>query len=502
MRLLGKAGYNRRRRGLAYWISRAKKRGATVTRRRSQPARIRRDTGPSVGSAARKSTQDGGRGALPGGPRAAHVIRSCLQRAKGFAHAQVSAGNRASEAAAIAIDPAARRGLDLVLFGAVLLLFGIGVVMVYSASAVYAAAKYQDGMYFLKRQLLYGGAGLGALYVGWRIDYRHYRRWIYPLLGTSVLLLIGLLVPGLARKVDGATRWLRFAGISFQPSELVKVTLVLYLAHSLSRKSPDRLRLFSVGFLPPLAVASLIAVLVLKQPDLGSTVILMAVTLLTLLVAGTRVSYVLTAVLAAAPIAYHQIVGTPWRLRRLIAFFDPWTYRKDAGYQISESLMSVGSGGFWGLGLGAGKQKLFFLPAAHTDFVFAISGEELGFVGLCLIVALFAVLTWRGLRASLGANDLFGSYLAFGITATLSLQAAVHMAVVLGMVPTKGITLPFCSYGGSSLLVNLLSVGILLNVAARNPQPVRDGGPQRRSRWFSRNRRRAPRVVVADGTTA
>lgn len=386
------------------------------------------------------------------------------------------------------------RGLDTLLLLVVLTLLALGTVMIFSASAVFAARKYKDGTFFLLRHVSYASIGLVALYIGWRIDYRHYQRFVYPLLIASGLLLVGLFVVG--TRVDGAVRWFRLGGLSFQPSEAAKLTLVIYLAYSLSKKRED-MRLFSIGFMPHLLVAGAIGALVLKQPDLGSTAILMAVTFLMLFVAGTRLSYILAALLAAAPLAYQQIVGTPWRLRRLIAFLDPWAYRRDAGYQISESLISVGSGGIHGVGLGAGKQKLFFLPAAHTDFVFAITGEELGLIGICAVVALFAVVIWRGVRAAFGARDLFGTYLAYGITATFGLQALLHMSVVLGLVPTKGITLPFFSYGGSGLVMNLFSVGVLLNIAARNEAPsLAMARPRRKTGRL--NKRRTQRVVVAD----
>ena len=387
------------------------------------------------------------------------------------------------------------RGLDLVLFFAVILLIALGIVMVYSASAIYAGSRYGDGMYFLKRHVMFALVGLGGLYAGWRIDYRLYRFFTYPALVFALLMLTALLIPGVGVKVDGATRWFRFGGLSFQPSELAKMLLVIFLAHLLAR-DPEAIKRLATGFLPPLGVAGLLTALMLKQPDLGGAAVLMAVTMLMLFAAGARLLHLAVATLAAAPILYLQIVGTPWRLRRLVAFLDPWAHRQDAGYQVSESLISVGSGGLSGLGLGAGKQKLFFLPAAHTDFVFAITGEELGFVGLAVVVLLFGVVVVRGIRAALQAPDRFGSYLAFGLTAMLGLQGTFHMAVVLGLVPTKGITLPFFSYGGSGLLCNLLSLGILLNIAACNPLPSTvDTLRRRRQR---RNRRRGHRVIVAN----
>jgi cell division protein FtsW len=385
------------------------------------------------------------------------------------------------------------RGIDLPLLAAVLGLLGLGLVMVYSSSAIFADAKYGSATFFLKRNLIYGAVGLVALYVGWRLDYRLYQRFSYPMLIGVLVLLVGLMVPGLGKTVDGATRWFHIGGLSFQPSEPAKFALVVYLAYSLAKKR-DSVRSFSVGFLPHLCVAGLMGLLVLRQPDLGTTAVLGLVTLLMLFVAGTKLSYILISLLVAAPIAYQLIVGTPWRLRRLLAFLDPWAYRQDAGYQISESLISLGSGGLMGLGLGDGKQKLFFLPAAHTDFIFAIIGEELGLVGLAVTIAVFVLIVVRGLRAAFGARDLFGTYLAFGITAIFGLQSLLHMSVVLGLVPTKGITLPLVSYGGTALVSMMFMMGVLLNISARNPVPSAVKLADRRA---PTNRKKLSRVVVA-----
>jgi cell division protein FtsW len=399
------------------------------------------------------------------------------------------------DASAPVVEPAAAepRGLDLWMLAVVLTLLGLGMVMVYSSSAVFAQARSGSGFAFLRRNLIFGGVGLAALWVGWRIDYHHYRRFAYPMLIGVFGLLMALLVPGLGTRIDGATRWFHLGGLSFQPSEPAKFALVVYLAYSLSKKR-ESVRSFSVGFLPHLMVAGLMCALILRQPDLGTAAVLGTVTLLLLFIAGTKLSYIVVSVLAAAPVVYQLIVGTPWRMRRLLAFLDPWTFRHDAGYQISESLISIGSGGLTGLGLGDGKQKLFFLPAAHTDFIFAIIGEELGWVGLCAVVALFLLFIARGVRAALGARDLFGTYLAAGLTATYGLQALLHMAVVLGLVPTKGITLPMVSYGGSALTSSLFCMGVLLNVAARNAAPQAAHAAAERG---STNRRRVSRVQVA-----
>jgi cell division protein FtsW len=368
-------------------------------------------------------------------------------------------------------------GVDRVLVGAVLLLVAFGTVMVFSSGAVFAAKKYGDSFYFFKRELIYALLGLGAMSVAVRIDYSIYRRVAYPLLFVAILTLAAVLKIG--SRAGGAIRWFRLGPLSFQPSELGKLALCVYLASLLARKA-EKVRVFSVGFLPPLLVTGLMMGLLLKQPDLGTAAIFGAVALGLLFVAGTRTSYLILAVLVAAPAGWKFIVSTPFRMRRMLAFLDPWAFRRDVGYQITESLISVGSGGATGLGLGDGRQKLFFLPEAHTDFILSIVGEELGLLGVGFVIALFVVLVWRGLRAAVRARDVFGAYLAFGISAMFGLQALVNIGVVLGSLPTKGLPLPFISYGGTSLVMSLFMAGILANISARNPEP---------REWLARGRR-------------
>jgi cell division protein FtsW len=401
------------------------------------------------------------------------------------------------EGAAPSVGVAA--GSDPVLLALVLALLGFGVVMVYSASAVYAAQKFGAADYFLRRELLWCAIGLVGFAAFARTDYGRLRRWVYPLLALTFALLVSVLLVG--ARINGARRWFHFAGVSFQPAELAKLAVVLYLAHSLAKKA-EKVRTFTVGFLPHMAIAGAVMLLLLKQPDLGTAVILGLTTLLLLFVAGARVSYILIAFLAAAPVVYQAIVATPWRLRRMLAYIDPWPYRYDVGYQITESLISIGSGGLFGLGLGDGKQKLFFLPEAHTDYILAIVGEELGLVGLCCVAATFVLLVWRGARAALRARDAFGCYLGFGITALFALQAAVNLGVVLGSLPTKGLPLPFVSFGGSTLVVDLVAAGILLNISRGAPEPP---SALRASPLFALaallaqsrgNRRRGHRVVI------
>lgn len=374
---------------------------------------------------------------------------------------------------------------DLVLFTTVLALVGFGVVMVYSASAVYATQKFGSATYFLKRDLVWTGLGLTAMAVGMRVDFGAYRRWSYAMLIAAIGMLGAVLIVG--ARINGARRWFHFGGISFQPAELAKLALVVYLAYSLAKKA-EKVKSFTVGFVPHMIVCGVMMGLLLKQPDLGTAVILGMTTIILLFVAGAKVSYICIAFLGAAPILYQAIVGTPWRLRRMLAYLDPWQYRYDVGYQITESLISVGSGGVNGLGLGDGRQKLFFLPEAHTDYIMAIVGEELGLVGICCVAALFVVLIWRGARAALTARDAFGCYLGFGITAMFGLQAIVNLGVVLGALPTKGLPLPFVSFGGSTLVVDLFAMGILLNISRGAPDPA---GTRGATAWLPRIRWKA-----------
>lgn len=393
---------------------------------------------------------------------------------------------------------------DPILYTAVLLLCGFGLVMVYSASAVYAQQKFGSNTYFLNRCALWNLLGFIALAVTARVDYSVYRRLVYPLLGVGIGLLVLVLLAGV--RINGARRWFHLFGVSFQPAELAKLALVIYLSFSLSKKA-DKVRFFAVGFLPHLVVCGVVMLLLLKQPDLGTAVIAGGVTLILLFIAGAKVSYLLIAVLAGSPVIYQAIVGTPWRMRRILAFLDPWQFRYDAGYQIAESLISIGSGGLFGLGLGDSRQKLFFLPEAHTDYIMAIVGEELGFAGIVAVAAVVLVLVLCGCRAAYRARDAFGCYLAFGITAMLGLQAAINMGVVLGSLPTKGLPLPFVSFGGSSLVIDLAAVGILLNISTGAAEPARLSSRRLLRLWRSappanRRRRGGGRRVVIETSPA
>jgi len=394
------------------------------------------------------------------------------------------------------------RGADPILVGVVLCLCAFGIVMVFSAGAMFAAKRYGDWTYFLKREIFYALVGLAAFAVAVRTDYSFYRRINYPMLFACMGMLVAVLVIG--TRVGGAVRWFRIGPFSFQPSELAKIALLVYLAALLARKA-EKVRQFSAGFLPPLVVTGMLMALLLKQPDLGTAAIFGAVAIAMLFVAGTKVSYILIAGLVAAPVGWRFIASTPWRMRRVMAFLDPFGHRKDAGYQMCESLISIGSGEIMGRGLGNGRQKLFFLPEAHTDFVLAVVGEELGLFGVLLVLVMFGLLIWRGLVASARARDAFGCYLAFGLTTLFGLQALTNMAVVLGIVPTKGLTLPFISYGGSSLIISLFAAGILVNISAGHPEPRRGAALFEGFDWRGwgkgnrRSNRQAVRVVVETG---
>ncbi|MGE0546540.1 MAG: putative lipid II flippase FtsW [Kofleriaceae bacterium] len=386
------------------------------------------------------------------------------------------------------------RPYDLVLLSAVLGLLTLGTIGIYSSTAGAGLTKFQHPTYFLERQLAFVTVGGLAMWAGARLDYRKLRQWTYPLLMLSLLLLgVALLAP--AR--NGATRWIPLGPLTFQPIEIAKLALVTYLAYSLGRKA-DRVKTFTVGFVPHLVVCGAMVVLLLKQPDLGSSVVLGATTLAMLFMAGARVSYIMLALLAAAPVAYHLVVGTPWRMQRFLAYFNPEAYADGVAYQLHQAKIAIGSGGLFGNGLGDGLQTLGYVPEARTDFIMAPIGEELGFVGIALVLILFGVVVWRGIRATLGARDVFGGYLAFGITLLFGVQALFNVGVVLGIVPNKGITLPLVSYGGSSLVTTMFLVGLLLNVGRRAERRTAAARPREQNG----NKRARVRVVTTRNAAA
>lgn len=341
-----------------------------------------------------------------------------------------------------------------------------GVVMVYSSSSIMAAKRFDDGFFFLRRQGLYAMLGFVLMAVFSQIDYKRLRPLAVPALLGCGLLLVAVLIPGIGVAAGGATRWLSLGGVSVQPGELAKLALVLYMAHSLAKKK-DRITDFNFGFLPYMIVLALLLGLLLMQPDLGTAVSLAVIALVILMIAGTRWTYLSSVAVLSVPFLYFAVMNVEYRRKRLLAFIDPWQDPSDTGFQIIQSWLAFGAGGWLGKGLGEGKQKLFYLPEAHTDFIFSVVGEELGFVGVLTVTIMFFVLVWRGLKVSLEAPDDFGCYLAFGLSLLLGFGAVVNLGVALGLLPTKGMTLPFISYGGTSLVTTLAGVGILLNISAQ-----------------------------------
>lgn len=362
--------------------------------------------------------------------------------------------------------------MDVSLAATLVGLIAFGVVMVYSASAVYANRMYGEGTHFLIRQTVYASVALVVLAVSSRINISFLRRFTYPILLIAVLLMLAVAL-GFGRSAGGATRWISFGPVNIQPAELAKLSMVLWLAHSLAKKA-HRVRTFSIGFLPHVLVMGLLMLLCLAQPDFGSAVMIALLTFVVLVAAGAKAGYLLGGLLVALPIGYAAIASSPYRMRRITAFLEPFEHRQGAGYQITESLMAFGSGGWTGVGLGDGRQKLLFLPEAHTDFVSAIVGEELGFIGVALLCLAFAWVVLRGLRAAWRCDDEYASYLAAGMTLFVGLQAFTNLAVALGLLPTKGLALPFVSYGGSSLLVNAAAAGLVLNVSRFAVEPAEE----------------------------
>jgi len=359
-----------------------------------------------------------------------------------------------------------KRRIDFVLLITTFALVGIGIVMVYSTSAIIAGDRFGDPYYFLRRQVLYAGVGFVLTILLMFFPYEILKRLAYPIFISSILLLIAVLIPGIGHRAGGAMRWLKIQSFSLQPSEFAKLGLIVFLAYLLSKKE-EKIRSFSFGFLPPVLLSGLAIALVMKEPDFGAAFFLTVMLFLLLFISGARVIYLLGAFLISIPVAYTLLMNVGYRYKRVMGFIRPWEDPTGTSFQIIQSFLSFGSGGLFGLGLGEGRQKLFFLPAPHTDFIFSIIGEELGLVGAMVVVLLFFIFTLRGIHIGLSLQDRFGAYLALGITLMVSLQAVINMGVVLGLLPTKGLTLPFISYGGTSMVANLAGVGILLHLSTR-----------------------------------
>ena len=358
---------------------------------------------------------------------------------------------------------------DITLLVVTVILVVIGTVMIYSSSSIIAMEKYGDGYHYIKKQIVFVLLGFGVMTGVSRIPYRHWGKVAYPAALVSVALLTLLIIPGFGTTVGGATRWFRIAGISFQVSEMVKVALVIFLAHYLTKKV-SRIKEFSRVFLVPLALLLIILGLILRQPDFGTAVIMVMVFMLMFYLAGSRVTYLVGLAATAIPAGAILIMQESYRMRRLLSFLNPWEDPGGTGFQIIQSFISFGSGGAFGVGIGNSMQKLFYLPEPHTDFILSVIAEEGGFVGVVVVVVLFSLLVLRGFVISFRCDDLFGMLLASGLTAVIALGAFINMAAVMGLVPTKGLVLPFLSYGGTSLIMCMMVIGILLNISSRRGQ--------------------------------
>ncbi|HEX7416244.1 MAG TPA: putative lipid II flippase FtsW [Smithellaceae bacterium] len=355
---------------------------------------------------------------------------------------------------------------DIILLLVTLILVTVGTAMIYSSSSIIALERFKDGQYFLKKQILFVFLGLISMVLMTKIPYTQLRKWAYPGMLLSLLLLAILLIPNVGIKRGGATRWLNMGVFSFQVTEMVKISMVVFLAHLLARKA-HQLKKFSKGILLPMVITSVVILLVLLEPDFGTAAIIAAILILMLCIAGSRVTHILLLMAAFIPVGVLLVLYKGYRVARLTAFLDPWKDASNTGFQIIQSLLSFGSGGTFGVGIGDGMQKLFYLPEPHTDFILSIIAEESGFIGVTIVVLMFAIFAFRGFMIALKAPDLFGTLLAVGLTMVIALESFINIAGVMGLIPLKGLVLPFLSYGGTAFIMSMTAVGILLNISTQ-----------------------------------
>lgn len=353
--------------------------------------------------------------------------------------------------------------IDYILFYTLILLVAIGAIMIYSASSYRAANELQDSMAYLKKQLVFVGIGSVSVifFINW--DYHKFKKGkliAFLMVVTIILLLLVFLFP----PINGAQRWIQLGPLSLQPSEMAKYVVVIYLAKSLDKKG-DEIKSFWRGVFPTLLVAGIFAGLVLAEKNLSITSVIMFVAFILITISGARKRHLITLGGIGLMAGTSLILMAPYRLKRLLSFLDPWADPRGDGYQLIQSLLALGSGGFLGLGFGMSRQKAYYLPEPHNDFIFSVIGEETGFLGCIIVISLFAILIWRGVIISIKCKDNFGTLLAMGITSVIAIQAIINLAVVTGTMPVTGVPLPFISYGGSSLLFNMTAMGILLNVS-------------------------------------
>jgi cell division protein FtsW len=367
---------------------------------------------------------------------------------------------------------------------ATLALLTLGLVMILSASSVSSFATYGSSFLFFKKQVLWAAIGVVAFFAFARLDYRRLKGIGYVALATVVLLLLAVAIPGVGVVVGGSARWLGAGPLSFQPSEFAKLALVLFAADVLSRKPEKTLRRFSHTLLPVIPALGLIALLVILQPDLGTTLLIGTIGIGMLFVAGAPMRHLLPITVIGGGITTLAALVEPYRRARILSFIDPWADPLNTGYQAIQSLIALGSGGFFGVGLGASRQKWLYIPNAHTDFIYAILGEEMGLFGTLVVLGLFAFMTYLGIRIAKNAPDRFGMLIAAGVTIWMAIQALINMGAVTAALPITGVPLPLVSFGGSSLVVSLIAMGILVNIAtqATDGRPRRIGRSSRRPR--------------------
>jgi cell division protein FtsW len=353
---------------------------------------------------------------------------------------------------------------DLILLIITFTLLTVGLIMVYSASAIWADYKFNDSFFFAKRQLLFAGVGIFAMFFIMNVDYWTWRTWSKTLIIVCFILLILVLIPGIGNVRNGSRSWIGVGAFSIQPSEFMKLAMIAFLAKFLSERQ-KLITSFKLGLLPSLALVFTAFAMIMLQPDLGTGTVMVGTCVAMIFIAGARVSHFVGLGMIGIAGFVGLIISAPYRIKRITSFLDPWQDPLGSGFQIIQSLYAIGPGGLFGLGLGQSRQKFFYLPEPQTDFIFAILAEELGFIGGSFILLLFALLLWRGIRIALGAPDLYGAFLAVGIIAMIAIQVMINIGVVTGLMPVTGITLPFLSYGGSSLTLMLAAIGVLLNIS-------------------------------------
>ncbi|CCK79374.1 putative lipid II flippase FtsW [Desulfobacula toluolica] len=347
----------------------------------------------------------------------------------------------------------------------VLLLSGIGIIMVYSASSAISMENHNSAIYYMQKQCLFFGISLCAMFITASLPYNLYKKFSYLIFFFIIALLVAVLVPQLNMKAGGANRWLNLWGFTFQPAELTKLLLILFLGYSLSKKQ-EMIKLFFIGFFPHALLFSFLAVLIIFQPDFGTIVVLGLITWGMMFIAGVKIIHLLSPTPLLIPVIYFWVYKVEYRMERIMTFLNPWNDPSDAGYQVTHSLKAFGSGGIFGKGLGLGMQKMHYLPEPHTDFIFSIIGEEFGLAGVLTVLSLYLVLLLKGIDIAKTSDTAFGAITASGITIYIGIQVIINTGVALGALPTKGLTLPFISYGGTSLLVNMAAMGILMNIGA------------------------------------